>query len=232
VRHDIDPKVGVRFVDVEDEPDHKEQLCNAMVRVYRATIRPGGRTLYHRHCRDTVYVVAGGGTFRSEEPGRPRQHTSVGRSVPRIRQLGWLLRKKLLGSTSLPDGTVLVQHHGEHPLVHRVCAAPHNGSALQLVGVELRQPSGATEPPPDRFAGSTLEYRDPRCAVYRIRIGPMTDIEAALRRPTVIVGVHGSPLLGESVIAPAEIAWLDADAALRLHNHTPDLAECIAVTLA
>ena len=49
------------WVEVADEPNHEELFENEQVRVYVAVIRPGRETAYHRHEKDTLYVVLEGG---------------------------------------------------------------------------------------------------------------------------------------------------------------------------
>jgi hypothetical protein len=197
------------FVDVKDEPQHVEQFVNQWVRVYEATIHPGTATLFHQHLQDTRYIIVAGGRFRSDEPGRQRSSTSIGQSVPRLTQLRWLIGRILGGGwVTLPVGTVLIQPHFTHPLVHRVTAAATNPAPIRMLGVELRQQPGLA-PTQQRFSsfvtgGSsiTLEHADERACSYTVRL---------TRDSTVgpIELVHGAVL---AVLAGAAVVAGRADA--------------------
>lgn len=131
---------GVDWVDVTVEPHHAEQFANQAVRIYEATIPPGTATLFHRHIRDTLYVITAGGRFRSEEPGHQMAGTRMGRSTPLRRQLWWLAIRKLGGSwVRMPTGTLIAQPHRTHPLIHRVIAHPANSGPIRMLGVELQR---------------------------------------------------------------------------------------------
>ena len=93
-----DAGISVDWVDVSAEPNHVEQFRTDVARVYEVTINAGTATLYHRHDRDTVYVITAGGRFRSQEPGHQRSRTSLGRSTG----LGSQLR--LLATRLTQDG--------------------------------------------------------------------------------------------------------------------------------
>ncbi len=49
------------YVEVADEPLHKEVYADRYFRAYLATLTPGQATCYHRHSEDTLYFVIKGG---------------------------------------------------------------------------------------------------------------------------------------------------------------------------
>ena len=80
-----DPKLGVAYVEVNDEPHHIEQLRNAYVRVYLATIEPGTCTLnsptprqhpVHRHVGGLQHIRGTGAseTAHTRRAIDPRRH--------------------------------------------------------------------------------------------------------------------------------------------------------------
>jgi hypothetical protein len=168
VRDDL---LGIDWVDVANEPNHVEQFRNHTVRVYLATVPTGAATLYHRHSVDTRYVIMSGGRFRSDEPGRQRAGTTIGRSTSRLRQLGWLVGPALSGGWLLmPAGTLLVQPHTARPLTHRAIAAATNTAAIRMLGIELLDTFGPTPLP----TNGQLQrgHADDRAHTYRLRLAP------------------------------------------------------------
>ena len=153
---------GVDWVDVTIEPHHVEQFANQAVRIYEATIAPGTATQFHRHTRDTIYVITAGGRFRSDEPG----HQIAGTPLPR--QLWWLATRKVAGGwVRMPAGTVIVQPHRTHPLIHRVIAHPANAAPIRMLGVEVHreQPVSAQLA---SASGIRIEHRSPPWPAYRL----------------------------------------------------------------
>jgi hypothetical protein len=47
----------IEYVEVRDEPDHRQQFENASARLYEVVILPGKTTLYHRHSQNTIYLT-------------------------------------------------------------------------------------------------------------------------------------------------------------------------------
>ncbi len=188
--------LGVDWVDVSAEPNHVEQFRGDLVRVYEVTIKAGTATLYHRHDRDTVYVITAGGRFRSHEPGHQRSRTSLGRSTGLLSQLRLLATRLAHGWLRMPSGTVVLQPHRDFPLIHRVNAHPSNPVPIRMIGVELQ--SG--HPPPGeirRVAGLRVEKHTQRWLVYRLRLD--TDTIATLTVPNggVLVVVAGAAALSD-----------------------------------
>ena len=163
-----DPKLGVAYVEVNDEPHHIEQLRNAYVRVYLATIEPGTCTLNHRHRVNTLYIVMSEGFSTSEEPGNQKQRTGVGRSIPVTTKLTWWAKRKLARTFRLPTGTVLMQYHAEFPLTHRLCAASDNDQPIRMLGIELLTDPHRPRDQPPELGTLPIEYHDGQATVYRI----------------------------------------------------------------
>lgn len=162
-------EIGVDWVDVSAEPNHVEQFRTDVARVYEVTIKAGTATLYHRHDRDTVYVITGGGRFRSEEPGRQRSQTSLGHSTGLLSQIGLLAARLTHRWLRVPEGTVILQPHKDFPLIHRVHADASNPGPIRMIGVELQ--TGHPAPHPiDRVAGLGVEKHSSRFLVYRLRL--------------------------------------------------------------
>jgi hypothetical protein len=178
----------VDWVDVSVEPHHVEQFHAAGVRVYEVTIDPGTATQFHRHDRDTVYVITAGGRFRSEEPGHQRSRTSLGRSTSLLSQLRLLATRTVHGWLRMANGTVILQPHHAYPLIHRVLAHPSNAGPIRMVGVELQPDYHA----PTQVAGLRVEKHGPRWRVYRLRLNAGKTTTLTLPGGGVLVVVTGS----------------------------------------
>jgi hypothetical protein len=186
-----DGGIGVDWVDVSAEPNHVEQFRSDTVRVYEVTIDPGTATLYHRHSRDTVYVITSGGRFRSQEPGHQRSRTSLGRSTGLLSQLRLLVSRLRHGWLQMPSGTVVLQPHRDFPLIHRVHAHPSNPGPIRMIGVELQ----SSRPPPSkisRVAGLRVEKCRSRWFVYRLRLDGGTTATFTVPNGGVLVVVAGT----------------------------------------
>jgi hypothetical protein len=186
-----DAGIGADWVDVSAEPNHVEQFRSDVARVYEVTIDAGTATLYHRHDRDTVYVITAGGRFRSQEPGHQRSRTSLGRSTRLLSQLRLLAARRTHGWLQMSPGTLVLQPHRDFPLIHRVHAHPANPGPIRMIGVELH--SG--HPPPSRIgsvAGLRIEKHGSRWLVYRLRLDAGTATTFTVAGGGVLVVVAGT----------------------------------------
>jgi hypothetical protein len=191
----------VDWVDVSVEPHHVEQFRAAGVRVYEVSIDPGTATQFHRHDRDTVYVITAGGRFRSEEPGHQRNRTSLGRSTSLLSQLRLLATRTAHGWLRMANGTVILQPHHTYPLIHRVLAHPSNAGPIRMVGVEL--PADYHPPGPiTQVAGLRVEKNGSRWRVYRLRLNAGKTTTLTLSGGGVLVVATGSVALpdGENAV--------------------------------
>jgi hypothetical protein len=204
-----DPELGVDYVAVDDEPNHVEKFRSGGVRLYEATIPPGRATEFHRHDRDTLYVILAGGRFRSDEPGQQHAGTRLGRSVTRPRQLRWLVRRALTGWLTMPTGTLLVQPHAAHPLIHRVIAAATNPLAIRMFGIEMHNAVHLSTRAGLRGDGIHVEYLDPRYTVYRLHLAPDGRRPVALPNGGVLVAVAGTADVADGRAVTDAVTWLD-----------------------
>ena len=234
-----DPKLGVAYVEVNDEPHHIEQLRNAYVRVYLATIEPGTCTLNHRHRVNTLYIVMSEGFSTSEEPGNQKQRTGVGRSIPVTTKLTWWAKRKLARTFRLPTGTVLMQYHAEFPLTHRLCAASDNDQPIRMLGIELLTDPHRPRDHPPELGTLPIEYHDGQATVYRIDLAHKQRTgRLHPGRPGLLVIVSGTAQLqhapgtsNETLISGA-VHSLDGEDEVELGNPatTPLHALLIALT--
>jgi hypothetical protein len=226
---------GIDWVEVNDEPNHVELFRNDAVRVYEARIDPGTATLYHHHSLDTIYVIMAGGRFRSEEPVHQKSSTQLGRSVSPATKLVWGVRRALTGGTlQMPAGTLLMQYHRAHPLIHRVVASSENAAPIRMLGIELH----ATSRPSALAtgAGVRLEYADERTRTYRI--GRETGEWTGMLRPVhgavlaVITGICVLSIEGdERRIVAGSASWIAPTTGIRLGNAAATTLSCLLIAL-
>jgi hypothetical protein len=167
-----DAKVGVAYVEVNDEPNHVESFRNEYVRVYMATIPPGTNTLYHRHCENTLYIAIEGGIHHNDIPdGQKQRSVGLPRSIGLMTKAAWALRRLLFGTVDLPTSTMVMQYHRDFPIVHRICASAKNKRPMKLLGIEVFRHAKLPDQGPLDTSGFVLEYTDDEVTVYRILLG-------------------------------------------------------------
>jgi hypothetical protein len=133
---------ATNYVEVYDEPDHREIFANDYVYAYGVRLPAGNSTLWHRHTQDTVYFSLAATRVREELP----------EDEPQVRDV--------------PCGISLSRPHKEQPLIHRVTNASDGG--FHMVGAEARA-RPPTTPEPLAGAGYEVQLETPRFRVYRIR---------------------------------------------------------------
>jgi nucleoside-diphosphate-sugar epimerase len=235
-----DAKLGVEYVEVNDEPNHVERFKNDWVRVYMATIAPGTKTLYHRHRENTLYVAIEGGIHHNDLPGTQKQR-SIGlpRSLRFATKLAWLLRRLLFGTVDLPTSTMVMQYHRDFPIIHRICASSKNGHPMELLGIEVfRHPARRNVTPLDtsEFA---LEYTDAEFTAYRVRLDAGRCIgRRRIPGPGLLVMTTGSGRLstGNDFASSFELSaggvrWLGEASNIDLTNVGNDGLDALLVTM-
>jgi hypothetical protein len=155
--HEDQPNTdAVGYVEVADEPLHKEVYANRYFRAYLATLSPGQGTYYHRHSEDTLYLVIKGGRMSTINfKGYKRSPMVFPRSFPFYKKLWLALQNVFTGSVHLPDGLFFFMPTKKHPSIHLAAASPRNRDEVCLMGIEIRYSS--TNPPP--LVHDTLPWR-------------------------------------------------------------------------
>lgn len=130
------------YVEVADEPLHREVYADPYFRAYRAILSPGQTTDYHRHSEDTLYVVIKGGIMRTINfKGEKRSPMVFSRGFPLRKKIWLALQNVFTGSARLPDGLSFFMPTREHPSIHMAAASPHNRGEVCLMGIEMRYDS-------------------------------------------------------------------------------------------
>jgi beta-alanine degradation protein BauB len=133
-----------RPVPVRDEPMHHRKLENAYVRVFDVTVPPRGRTLFHVHALDYVFVTLGSSHVRSER--------ADGASV----------------ELTLADGET---RFTAAPLVHR--AVNLSDAPFRNLTIEIVQRGGSPpEPPLPAMPGHSVVFENDRVRIDRQTLEP------------------------------------------------------------
>ncbi len=152
--HDTDL---VGYVEVADEPLHREVYGDRYFRVYIADLSPGQATRYHRHSEDTVYLVIKGGRMSTVSfKGYERSPMVFPRAFPFYKKIWFALQNVFTGSVHLPDGLFFFMPTKEHPSIHMAAASPRNREKVSLMGIELRCRCAGGHPP---LVRDTLPWR-------------------------------------------------------------------------
>jgi hypothetical protein len=235
-----DARLGIDYVDVNDEPHHVERFRNDWVRVYMATIAPGTKTLYHRHHENTLYVAIEGGIHHNDLPGAQKQR-SIGlpRSLGLATKVAWALRRLVFGTVDLPTSTMVMQYHRDFPIIHRVCASAKNALPMALLGIEVfRHPARRNVAPLDA-SGFALEYTDSELTAYRVRLGAGRSTGGRrIAGPSLLVITTGRGRVstGDDLASAVELGagsvrWLGEDADLHLANVGNDALDALLVKI-
>jgi len=132
---------GAGYVEVADEPSHRELHADAQLRAYSVDLSAGQATLYHRHSEDTLYIVTRGGGMRTQSfQGYGRGRMEFPRSLPVRTKLWFAIQTVLTGSVRLPTGLSFFMPTAERPLIHRAVASSRNRDTVCLIGVEILRP--------------------------------------------------------------------------------------------
>lgn len=136
----MDRNEMVRFVDVNEEPMHKELFKNQYIRLYVATIPPGMQTLYHRHSIDTLYAVIQGGIIGTQIAGDSKRYPmNFPISFCIFSKVRWGIRNLLTGSIKMPKGLFFSLPHKSKPIIHRATASINNINDIIMMGVEFKK---------------------------------------------------------------------------------------------
>lgn len=231
------------WVEVAEEPDHGEIFRNEHIRVYVAVIRPGRETLYHRHDKDTLYVVLQGGrNYSSTLPGSKAGKYVFPRSIPLTRKIRWLLTRAIFGWTYLPKSIYLLMHNEGNPIVHRVSGAKDNPSDMRMMGIEFLQPGGKNRSPSIGAKPLPVDYEDDTVRVHRLQFPPaLKDLEGPGRFLGIVIALKGplrveasSPDPHETVthdLEEGDFLWNDGTAQYSFSVPEGSESEALAVLL-
>lgn len=181
------------WVEVAQEPDHREIFSNELVRAYVAYIRPGRETLYHRHDKDTLYVVLEGGrNCSSALPGSKAGAYVFPKSISLTRKLRWLLTRSLLGWTYLPKSVYVLMHNDGDPIIHKVRGAAENPSDMRMMGIEFLEPGGRNRPASAGVQSLPVDYEDDTVRVHRLKFpSALRHLESPVRFTGLVIALEG-----------------------------------------
>jgi hypothetical protein len=137
----------IEYVEVRDEPDHRQQFENASARLYEVVILPGKTTLYHRHSQNTIYLTVSPTKISSRLAGSEQ-----------VDELEFL------------QGAVSFNPQRDNPFNHVVSNIGQLNA--HFVGVELYDTGRTFDRLPMESPYYTLEIENPHIRVYRLKLAP------------------------------------------------------------
>ena len=206
-----------KVVPIDQEPRHRLALERKQVRVFDTRIAPGDTTLFHRHERDSVYVlISGTSNLATEQLGKPPK------------------------SITAKPGDVFFGGHATAPLTHRV--SNFSGEQHHVLDIELIDSAASSN-----FALAALPARhipilaNERVRVSRIVLGPgeVFHNDYAAAPGGVLVVLAGSRLgfwpddvaMQRRQVDPGWFYVRDDSIPLRIHNEGDDRLELINVEI-
>ncbi len=169
------------YVEVADEPLHKEIHADGHFRAYMATIAPGQATGFHRHSQDTLYIVIHGGRmYNKNYRGSKRSSMFFPRSFPLYKKLWFAVQNVFTGAVRLPDGLFFFMPTQKNPSIHLAKASPRNRNAACLMGVEVRYGSTGFVPHAHNTPALRVEFDNGVAKVLVCRLGPGASCDIAL----------------------------------------------------
>ena len=211
------------FVDVDYEPLHKEVLDNSFLRIYRAIINPGENTEFHRHSSNTLYVVYKGGAIQTELMAKsPSCPTILPKGLKLKDKVKLVVEKVFFDFLNLPGGFLFYMPSYQHPVIHRAFSSTRNESAMELLGVEIKDPESLKLlKNPHKL--SKIELKLKNALVTRLYLEADQDLSHfSNERPCLLIslsGFIGVNCRGKSIyIQPGEFHWFDSDSITRISN--------------
>ncbi len=126
------------FVEVNDEPLHQEVYKNDYVRIYRAILKPGESTNFHRHSKNTLYITLQGGSITTEKMrGAPACPTVVSKRVSLNTRIRLLFQKVFYSYLNIFNGFVFYMPSEKNPVIHKAIASCNNSFNMDLIGIEV-----------------------------------------------------------------------------------------------
>ena len=226
------------YVDVTNEPRHPQVFQSETLRAYICAIPPGATTLYHRHGRDTVYIVLQGGVLRTRNMnGYRRSPTAFPRSFPIPRRVWLGIQTVLAGASTLRPRTFFITLSGKRETIHAVSASDRNPNDVRLMGVEILRDSGAPATLPSFYR---REYRRNNATVYRLVLGSAeATAEHRLSGPAFFVCLGGTAEIRLSsepagsphrhTLRPEGFLWTEQAATLSIVNTGSETLEMVVV---
>lgn len=181
------------WVEVAAEPNHEEIFRNEQIRVYMAVIRSGEDTLYHRHDKDTLYVVLEGGkNYSTTLPGTRSVKYVLPKSISLPQKVKWLVTRSIYGWTYLPKSVYVLMHNEGNPVIHKVRGAEDNPSDMRMMGIEFLNPGRRHGCISEGTRSLKVDYEDNTVRVFRLKFpSDLYDMKEALCFMGLVIVLKG-----------------------------------------
>ena len=189
------------WVEVRDEPRHRQRFENDYARAYDVRIPPGDLTLYHRHTEDTLYVSIHAARVRNQTWGEAEIQTN-----------------------EVPAGIAICAPHRAAPLTHQVGNVGEG--LMRMIGVEAKRSPALVSENALEAPGHALQWENARLRTYLLELEPgastgaisyaFSGISIALEDGDLALRSGGVESLVAS--APGDLLWHDGPRRFELEN--------------
>lgn len=229
------------WVEVADEPNHKEIFKNEQIRLYVAVIRPGEETAYHRHDKDTLYLVlVGGKNYSTTLAGSKGGKYVFPNSISLKRKIKWMLTRSIYGWTYLPKSIYFLMHNQGDPVIHKVRGSQDNERDMELMGIEFLNPGGSHRPLPIGLKSLKADHEDDTVHLFCVRFpSDLSKIGESVRFCGIVIVLKGAVRIETSPYVDSEIGVHDLgegdflwnDGGTRFTFSTPERTESEALLI-
>jgi hypothetical protein len=231
------------WVEVDAEPAHGEIFKNEKIRVYIAVIRPGEETLYHRHDKDTLYVVLEGGrNYSTTLPGTKNVKYVFPKSISLVQKVKWLFTRLIYGWIHLPKSVCVVMHNEGNPVIHKVRGAEDNPSDMRMMGIEFLNPGRCCGRGSAGTQSLKVDYEDHTVRVFRLKFpSDLHHMNEALCFMGIVIVLKGDIRIeasspGDSELVPhdlneGDLVWNDGGTKFRFAIPVRTEAEALVVLM-
>jgi len=233
----------INYVEVNKEPIHKELFKNQYVRLYLATIRPGERTLYHRHSEDTVYIVVQGGSIGNQIVGNSKRYPmDFPKSFGIFGKIRLGASNLLLGSVRMPKGFFFCMLHKKQPVIHRATASNDNLRDIIMMGIEIIKKSNHNNQLSLSKDFYKHDYEADTFSIYRLKLrhGQSTGYHT-YDLPVLAIALKGTSCISieganpsaprNSKLACGEFQWHDCKTTFHISNMGDGSFEAVIIAL-
>ena len=181
------------YVEVLNEPLHKEIYRTNRFRVYRAVIKPGASTLYHRHSQNTLYITFSGGRIKNI-PFRKGQKNRIifGKSLKKSGLIKLAFERIFTGFVPFPDGLIFFMPNRDSAVIHKAKASSSNKKDMILTGIEILSGHSPDKPFLSGNSCFTEEITQPGLHVLSLSLQPGESYTAGRTLTDVLImGIRG-----------------------------------------
>ena len=223
------------FVDVNEEPLHQEVFKNAYIRIYRAILKPGIRTHFHRHSMNTVYVALRGGNISTEKmQGTPSCPTVLAESLSLSQRFSLLFQKIFYDALNIDSGFIFYIPSKRSPVIHRATASHSNNDNMVLLGIEILYSNGSQYRAIEHYG--KIEIETDEIIAYRIYVNSNQELDGRkMNSHGIIIVLSGKIDIAEKgqciSLSAGDYYWALNESMKKIENRSLEQVEILYILL-